>query len=192
RAGTNDVSGVNEVQDQLGNYQCKRQPGEPVSEPKQVSFLRDYSNYLTPRLGIFGADTWTAIAAYLRNVLLNQIILIAFLGSIIVLPWCLLRSSQWISRTFPWILHDGFQGSAIAGVVAGALLLLAICFASVQAARCSLTDNPAPKSAGQGYVLWLTVVPLFLSATATFLSLWLGPVGHSGWHAWYWPVIGSA
>src|SRR5262249_50667096 len=72
------------------------------------------------------------------------------------------------------------------------LLLFAICWASVQAARCSLTDKPAPKSAGQGYVLWLTVVPLFLSATATFLSLWLGPVGHSGWHAWYWPVIGSA
>ena len=192
RAGESGGSGVGQVQDQLGNYQCHRQPGEPVSEPKQVSFLRDYSNYLTPRLGIFGADTWTAIAAYLRNVLLNQIILIAFLGSIIVLPWCLLRSSQWISRAYPWILHDGFQGSAIAGVIAGALLLLAICWASVQAARCSLTASPAPVSAGQGYVLGLTVVPLFLSAVSTWLSLWLGPANDPRWHPWYWPIVGSA
>ena len=32
------------------------------SETHEVKFLRNYSNYLTPRKGIFGADTWTAIA----------------------------------------------------------------------------------------------------------------------------------
>jgi len=94
RAGEDGEGGVSKVQDQLGNYQCVRQQGDPAPEPLQVTFLREYSNYLTPRLGIFGADTWTAIAAYLRNVLLNAIILIAFLGSIIVVPWCILLTSR--------------------------------------------------------------------------------------------------
>jgi hypothetical protein len=192
RAGEDGGSGVSKVQDQLGNYQCVRQPGEPAAEPKQVSFLRDYSNYLTPRLGIFGADTLTAIAAYLRNVLLNQIILIAFLGSIIVVPWCILRSSRWISQAFPGILRDGFQGSTIAGVIAVVLLFLSICWASIQAARCSLTANPAPASAGPGYVFGLSVVPLFLSAMATWMSLWLAPANDERWRMWYWPGIGAS
>ena len=191
RAGEEGGSGVRKVQDQLGNYYCVRQPGDPVAEPRQVTFLREYSNYLTPRLGIFGADTWTAIAAYLRNVLLNAIILIAFLGSIIVVPWCILRTSRWVSQTFPEILHDGFRGSTIAAAIAGALLLLSICWASIQTARCSLTARPAPASAGPEYVFGLSVVPLFLSATATWVSLWLAPVNDQSWRVWYWPVIGS-
>src|SRR6476660_7580071 len=31
-------------------------------EAPEVDFLRDYSNYLTPRVGLLGADTWAAIA----------------------------------------------------------------------------------------------------------------------------------
>src|SRR5438270_1772400 len=181
RAGEQGGSGLSKVQDQLGNYQCVREPGQPAAEPKQVSFLRDYSNYLTPRLGVFGADTWTAIAAYLRNVVLNQIILIAFLGSIIVVPWCILRTSRWISQALPAILHNGYQGSAIAAVIAGALLFLSICWASIQAARCSLTARAAPASAGSGYVFALSVLPLFLSGMATWISLWLAPVGDQTW-----------
>src|SRR6266436_1727665 len=44
--------------------------GDVTREPAPVTFLRDYSNYLTPRTGLLGADTWAAIATDLRNVLL--------------------------------------------------------------------------------------------------------------------------
>ena len=71
--------GVSKVQELLGDYPKFRPDHETAVEPEQVNFLRDYSNYMTPRLGIFGADTWAAISTYLRNVLLNQLILIAFL-----------------------------------------------------------------------------------------------------------------
>src|SRR4051812_24057656 len=30
-------------------------------EPRDVRFLRAYSNYLTPRLGLFSGDTWAAV-----------------------------------------------------------------------------------------------------------------------------------
>jgi predicted acylesterase/phospholipase RssA len=49
------------------------------SEAQALRFLREYSNYLTPRLGFLGADTWTAAAIYIRNLLLNQAILIHFI-----------------------------------------------------------------------------------------------------------------
>ena len=37
-----------------------------------VTFLRQYSNYLTPQLGFFSADTWTLVTTWVRNTLLNQ------------------------------------------------------------------------------------------------------------------------
>ena len=45
--------------------------GAPRPDPPAVRYLRDYSNYLTPRLGLFSGDTWSAVATYLRNFDLN-------------------------------------------------------------------------------------------------------------------------
>ncbi len=57
-----------------------------IGEPRQIHFLRDYSNYLTPRLGILSGDTLAFVATYLRNLFLNQAILISFLLFLLVLP----------------------------------------------------------------------------------------------------------
>ncbi len=59
-------------------------PTEP--EPQPISHLRKYSNYLTPRLGAFSADTWTLVATYLRNVLLNWLVFIPILLALFALP----------------------------------------------------------------------------------------------------------
>src|SRR2546421_531229 len=72
-----------------GVADVERRLGNPPSGPAPGTFLLGYSNYLTPRTGLFGADTWAAIANYLRNVLLNQLILIGFLGALLYLPWIL-------------------------------------------------------------------------------------------------------
>jgi hypothetical protein len=45
-------------------------------EPSPIRHLRFYSNYLAPRLGIFSVDGWVLIAIYLRNLLLNQMVLL--------------------------------------------------------------------------------------------------------------------
>ena len=45
-------------------------------EPATIAWLRSYSNYLTPKLGAASADTWAIIAVYLRNLLLNWLIIV--------------------------------------------------------------------------------------------------------------------
>jgi len=49
-------------------------------EPRPIRHLRDYSNYLVPHLGIFSADSWTVAATYIRNLLLNWLVLVPIIG----------------------------------------------------------------------------------------------------------------
>jgi hypothetical protein len=65
---------------------------DPITSPNPVDlrvrpirYLREFSNYLTPQVGFFSADTWTMIAVYLRNAFLNQIPLILVLA-VLLLP----------------------------------------------------------------------------------------------------------
>jgi hypothetical protein len=60
------------------------QPGH--SEPGEIHFLRQFSNYLTPKLGWLGADMWTVIATYIRNLILNLTVLIAAMTLVLILP----------------------------------------------------------------------------------------------------------
>jgi hypothetical protein len=62
-------------------------PVDPTdAEPAPVAHLRAYSNYLSPRVGFFSADTWTLIATYLRNLLLMWLILIPLLSAAVMVP----------------------------------------------------------------------------------------------------------
>ena len=46
-------------------------PMGPDIEPPATAWLRSYSNYLTPKLGLMSADTWAALALTLRNLVLS-------------------------------------------------------------------------------------------------------------------------
>ncbi|MGB9368024.1 MAG: patatin-like phospholipase family protein [Xanthobacteraceae bacterium] len=48
----------------------------PDEEPSEIAWLRSYSNYLTPRTGLFSADTWAAVALYVRNLMLNWLVIL--------------------------------------------------------------------------------------------------------------------
>jgi hypothetical protein len=93
------------------------QPGTTVHEPRQVSWLRQYSNYLTPRIGLLSADTMAGVATWLRNVLLNQAILGALGLAVLCVPWILfmLMPAWREGMTYTLMLASG-----------SALLLLAI------------------------------------------------------------------
>lgn len=47
-------------------------------EPDPVHRLRKYTSYLTPKVGPLSRDTWTVVAIYLRNLLLNQSLLFSW------------------------------------------------------------------------------------------------------------------
>jgi hypothetical protein len=73
------------------------QDAKSHTEPPPIHFLREYSNYLTPRLGALGADTWTLITIYLRNLLLIQTILILFLFALLLIPYI----AVWLTHFLP-------------------------------------------------------------------------------------------
>ena len=73
-------------------------PRDPLKpEPGPLYNLRVYANYLTPRKGLMSADTWTLVAIYLRNLMLNWCVFIPVIMAVLLLPriWlALLRTSN--------------------------------------------------------------------------------------------------
>ena len=52
-----------------------------------VQYLRRYASYLTPRTGLFGLDTLTGVAIYLRNLQLNLSILFLSFIAVLLVPY---------------------------------------------------------------------------------------------------------
>jgi hypothetical protein len=73
--------------------------GDPTDvtdeEPEAIRHLRAYSSYLTPRRGLFSADTCVLIAIYLRNILLNQAVLLPACVAVLLVPRLLERLFDW-------------------------------------------------------------------------------------------------
>jgi hypothetical protein len=76
--------GLTDVAAQLAEPRGQTRPNP---EAKQIQNLRSYSNYLSPRLGLFSADSWTLVGTYLRNLLLNWSVIIPLLAAVLTLPW---------------------------------------------------------------------------------------------------------
>jgi hypothetical protein len=67
--------------------QLKRAGREKLSpEPQPMQHLRKYSHFLTPRVGMFSTDTWTLLATFGRNLLLNWLVLIPFIAAALLVP----------------------------------------------------------------------------------------------------------
>ncbi len=56
------------------------------NEAPQIKAIRADSNYLTPGLGLLSADTWTVIALYVRNLLLNWLLFVPFFMGVLLFP----------------------------------------------------------------------------------------------------------
>src|SRR6202008_194843 len=92
----------------------------PDQEPGETSWLRAYSNYLTPRLGLFSADTWTAVALYMRNLILNWLVILPALALSLLVFKAFTVASFWAT--------EGVEGisryAAIVFVITTALLMM--------------------------------------------------------------------
>lgn len=175
--------GVQRVEEELS-----AQPRAPLqsADPPEVHFLRDYSNYLTPRKGLLGADTLAFLANYLRNTLLNQAILVMAVLSLLLLP----RSIVYLLHTLENLeeMEKGefsqtlqpFMQSQYFGLLAGLLLgVLAVIFMGMNLE----TVDPHSRRRDRWYAYpWAVhtfiIVPLMLSSAlvtygcSQFLSQW--------------------
>jgi hypothetical protein len=79
------------LRDQEGSLGVERkliprpEPGCPDQAPEPIKWLRRYASYLTPQRGILSTDTWTLIAIWFRNTVLNQVPIVAFLAAVFFL-----------------------------------------------------------------------------------------------------------
>jgi hypothetical protein len=139
------------------------------AEPVEIQFLRQYSNYLSPRSGMFSADTWTLIGTYVRNTGLNLTMLVAWLCALLMLP----RFAVWgvhriIKPGGPW------AGWSDPAWIAGTFLFLFAVFCIAL----SISSKPASSNGqrrfplSQGAVLWCVSLPLMLAGFLTSIGLW--------------------
>ncbi|PYS02555.1 MAG: hypothetical protein DMG12_13875 [Acidobacteria bacterium] len=89
-------------------------PTEP--ELKPVKALRRYSNYLSPKVGLLSADTWTLAAIYARNLFLTSLVFVPFIFAVLVLPRLMYALVQVDPAQIPF---GGFVVTAV--FVSGAL-----------------------------------------------------------------------
>jgi len=59
-------------------------------DPAPLRYLRQYSNFITPKVGLLTADTWSFVGIYLRNTFLNSLVFIPLLLSVSMIPRLLL------------------------------------------------------------------------------------------------------
>jgi len=157
-AWTKRVGSFAEVQRRLAT---KRVNQEEDKEPEQIRFLRMFSNYLTPKVGVFSADTWGATGIILRNILLNLVVLLSSLVAVLLLPRA---AVQWATTLQNAITNHEMW----VGVVFGVLLLVALTMTTINmiyldAKKRSLWTQQRP-------ILCLVAGPVFTSMA--FGALW--------------------
>jgi len=117
---------------------------DPDKEAAQIHWLRTYSNYLTPKLGLTSADTWGGIAIVLRNLILNWFVLLPVLAAILLALKLVVIALVWISVLDPRydLQRDIFWALLILGLI---FLLAALYFSNRQ--RPTHGPSPADQSA---------------------------------------------
>lgn len=121
---------------------------KPEAEP--ITHLRAYSNYLTPKLGMLSADTWTLVAIVLRNLLLNWLVLIPLLIAVLALPRLFLSLSQ---LTLPDYVR---VAALLGGIISGVQMIVYVAISRPTISK----KNRDQKS----FFKWC-FVPMLLSAT---------------------------
>ncbi len=119
-------------------------------EPQPLQHLRDYSNYLSPKLGFLSADSWTLAALYIRNLLLNLLVLVPVLAGVLALP-----------RFYEYLLRTNIDDTlnALGAVTAAAL---AVGFGYLGAARPVKhgRETASWKINTNSWFVWACIVPL--------------------------------
>jgi len=128
------------------------------AEAPPVQHLRAYSNYLTPQLGITSADTWALVATYLRNLLLNWIVLVPLLAGVLAVPRLLLAVMAFRLPDSGLLIGDAACYSGASG-----LLLLGISFVTLVSYR-PVIDTKRTKWLTDGRFLLRCLLPLLLAA----------------------------
>ena len=165
-------------------------------EPEPIYHLRTFSNYLAPRSGVLSVDSWVLLAIYLRNLVLNQLILLpAVLALVLASRYMLLfyKPAAWREllpgKESLWGWYDFLAGLMI-GLAFGAFFWSS-----------SLVRPLRERKAGDGRKSWLGIGYLTVAGIAVVRTLFMLPPGRrmldsgfAAWPLWFVPAykVGSA
>lgn len=113
------AGGIAEVEEGLVNTAA---PDAPIAQ------FRKYTNYLSPKRGLTSLDAWTLAATYLRNLLLNWMVLLPLLTLLLTVPNLMVtlleatsewnQDSRWAQQLIDWPMF-----TALALLTLGSLTL---------------------------------------------------------------------
>jgi hypothetical protein len=140
-----------------------------AAEPVEIQFLRQYSNYLSPKSGTFSADTWTLIGTYVRNTCLNLAMLVAWLCALLILP----RFAVWavhrvIGPGGPWASWSDAIWLGGTALFLFAVFCIALSISSKPESSRGLRRFPLE----QGAVLRCINLPLLAAGFLVSIGLW--------------------
>lgn len=131
-------------------------------EPPSIEHLRDYSSYLTPKLGLLSADTWAAVAIVLRNMVLNWLILIPA----IALPVVAVKLLAVVAHGAPPV-----RGPWTAALVAAMCLVLGSMSLGYKLLRLYSPDKlKNAQTAQRRFLMWSLAPAIIAGALFTWLA----------------------
>jgi Patatin-like phospholipase len=86
---------------------------DPFAEPEELHGLRENSNFLTPKLGVLSADTWTIAALCGRNLLLNWTIFGPFLLALVLVPRGSSLFLGWVHPHYDHLRHPFLRSAPL-------------------------------------------------------------------------------
>jgi hypothetical protein len=141
-------------------------PEEPEVRP--IQHLREYSSYLAPRAAPFSPDAWTIVATYVRNLLLNWMMLIPALLAMLALPRVIesLAFAAW---------RDAGVGEAAkwTALVCGAIAVVAVAVLRPIDRKRSGHAAEDEEIRTKRTLNWFWLAPMIVSACA-FCIFWAG------------------
>jgi hypothetical protein len=130
-------------------------------ETPPLEHLRRYSNYLTPKLGVFSADTWTAVAIVLRNLVVNWLILVPAIALVVVA----IRFIDVILRS-----SDAAEPDSLKAVVAGVCLVTGWLALGYKLHRLYAPNAPRGTDIAQRRFIFFSLTPAIIGG---FCFVWL-------------------
>jgi hypothetical protein len=153
-------------------------------EPGPLAYLRSFSNYLSPRLGILSADSWTLVSIYARNLYLNWLVSIPLLLALLAMPRLyaalVVQTPKLVELGTPlWTDHKAWLLPDLFFVLGSLLLTGALGYIGWN------RPSGGRRSTTRGF-LWLCLLPLTLAAVLiTIYWAWYRGL-HRPFPGWLW------
>jgi hypothetical protein len=153
-----------QVADAMVFLHIDRTQSKSGKEAPEIGGLRADSNYLTPKLGLLSADTWTVVALYIRNIVLNWSIFLPVFMGVLFIPRLFADSNEWLHQRGSELNVD--QWLIPVGGAAATLGLAVTSYGRRSASRINPSSGwQWAALADRGFVLG-SLVPMLIAASA--------------------------